>query len=68
MASTADWHKAHLGQQLQALLPVLLLGSLALLTYWLVQNSPILAEAVRLTAPVPDCVKFPDAVTGFTAS
>ena len=44
MASTADWHKAHLGQQLQALLPVLLLGSLALLTYWLVQNSPILAE------------------------
>ena len=44
MASTADWHKAHLGQQLQALLPVLLLGTLALFTYWLVRNSPIMAE------------------------
>jgi len=44
MAWTVDWRKVRLGQRLQALLPVLLLGSLALLTYWLVQNSPILAE------------------------
>ena len=50
MASTADWHKAHLGQQLQALLPVLLLGSLALLTYWLVQNSPIDRKSTRLNS------------------
>ena len=44
MASTADWHKLRLGQRLQALLPVLLLGTLALFTYWLVRNSPIMAE------------------------
>ena len=31
------------GQRLQAVLPVLLLGTLALVTYWLVRNSPIMS-------------------------
>ena len=44
MALTVDWRKVRLGQRLQALLPVLLLGTLALFTYWLVKNSPILSE------------------------
>lgn len=43
MASTVDWRR--LGLRLQAFLPMLLLGVLALVTYWLVQNSPILHEA-----------------------
>lgn len=42
MASTIDWRQLHLGQRLQAWLPVGLLGALALFSYWLVQNSPIM--------------------------
>jgi lipopolysaccharide export system protein LptC len=44
MALTADWYKLRWGQRLQSWLPVILLGTLALFTYWLVQNSPIMAD------------------------
>lgn len=43
MAWTVDWRP--LSQRLQGWLPVTLLGLLALVTYWLAQNSPILSEA-----------------------
>lgn len=42
MALITEWRR--LRMRLQALLPLALLGVLALVTYWLVQNSPILAE------------------------
>jgi lipopolysaccharide export system protein LptC len=44
MALTADWRHLRLGQRLQAWLPAGLLGVLALFSYWLVQNSPILSQ------------------------
>jgi lipopolysaccharide export system protein LptC len=42
MAWTIDWRQLRLGQRMQAWLPVWLLGALALFSYWLVENSPIL--------------------------
>jgi lipopolysaccharide export system protein LptC len=57
MASTTDFGWRALGLRLQALLPALLLGLLALLTYWLVQNSPIINDS---EAPAPKSSK-PDA-------
>jgi lipopolysaccharide export system protein LptC len=42
MAWTIDWRQLRLGQRMQAWLPVWLLGALALFSYWLVQNSPVL--------------------------
>jgi lipopolysaccharide export system protein LptC len=51
MAWTVDWRKVRLGQRLQAFLPVFLLGTLALFTYWLVQNSPILSEQAGEAKP-----------------
>jgi lipopolysaccharide export system protein LptC len=44
MASTASPARLRLTPRLQAALPATLLGLLALLTYWLVQNSPIIAD------------------------
>lgn len=51
MAWTIDWRQLHLGQRLQAWLPVWLLGALALFSYWLVQNSPILNTAETARSP-----------------
>jgi lipopolysaccharide export system protein LptC len=44
MALTIDWRQLRLGLRLQAWLPVWLLGALALFSYWLVQNTPILSH------------------------
>ncbi len=53
MASTVDWRRGWL--RLQSALPLLMLGAMALVTYWLVQNSPILqdpaAEPSKSTKP-----------------
>jgi len=43
MLWTVDWRP--FSQRLQGLVPVTLLGLLALITYWLAQNSPILSDA-----------------------
>ncbi len=55
MASTVDWRLW--SARLQSALPLLMLGVLALVTYWLVQNSPILQDPA---AQVPKSTK-PDA-------
>lgn len=44
MASTTDRGWRTLSLRLQGLLPAVMLGLLALLTYWLVQNSPIIND------------------------
>ncbi len=55
MASTVDWR--FWSMRLQSALPLLMLGMLALVTYWLVQNSPILQDP---TEQAPKSAK-PDA-------
>ncbi|MDI9331773.1 MAG: LPS export ABC transporter periplasmic protein LptC [Alphaproteobacteria bacterium] len=65
MASIADARQ--LSQRLQALLPMVLLGVLALLTYWLVQNSPILsdAEPERRASAKPDAYFYQFRIVSF---
>ncbi len=67
MASTIDWHQLRLGQRLQAWLPVGLLGALALFSYWLVQNSPILGvnEPARSPSVKPNAYFYNFRLIGF---
>ena len=55
MAWTSDLRR--LAHHLQGFLPITLLGTLVLMTYWLVQNSPIWADA----SPEPHTSAKPDA-------
>ncbi len=68
MALTADrlW-RLLAGLRLQGFLPAVLLGFLALLTYWLVQNSPILNESdpPKAKSSKPDAFFYHFRLVGF---
>lgn len=55
------------GLRLQGFLPAVLLGFLALLTYWLVQNSPIIneADAPQVKSNKPDAFFYRFRLVGF---